>query len=170
MSLDGLSACIRRSMEAIGDSAAAYRTPDERRSIVAHRFQHDCDCWFVSSHPEHGPSIVPLSFLVTGPRALLATATGRPSVRNVLTTPRVGFALGGYGDAIRAYGTCAVVTLDSVGADIRQRYVEKAGWDPFTAGREFVGLVVRLEQVLCSRSPAEDKDRVVWRTGDPTFW
>jgi hypothetical protein len=157
-------------MNAIGDSTAAYRTRDERRTVVAERFRKDCDCWFATSHPDDGPYIVPLSFLIVGPTALLATAPERPTVRNVQLVPSVALALGGYDDAIRAYGDCDVVTMESIAPDRRKRYVEKAGWDPFVAGSRFVALVVRLQKVLCSRSPAEDRDRVVWKHGDPTPW
>ena len=138
--------------------------------MAAERFRTDCDCWFASSNPEDGPYIVPLSFLITGPTAVLATAETRPTVTNVRRTSSVALALGGYDDAIRAYGECDVVPLDAIARTTQTQYVEKAGWDPFTAGAPFVALVVRLDRVLCSRSPAEDRDRVVWRRGEPTPW
>jgi hypothetical protein len=156
-------------VRAIGDSAAPYRTQAERRSIVAERFRVDCDCWLATS-AEDGPYVVPLSFLITGADAVLATAETRPTVRNVRRIPRVALVLGGHDDAIRAYGDCAIGPLDDIAPAVRAQYVERAGWDPFAAGPPFVALVVRLEEVLCSRSPAEDSDRVVWRRGDPTPW
>jgi Pyridoxamine 5'-phosphate oxidase len=157
-------------MDAIGDAAAPYRTREARRDVVAQRFRSDRDCWLVTAHPDGGPHIVPLSFLVAGSVVVLATGEQRRAVRNVTATPRAAFALGGYGDAIRAHGTCEVHAFDSISPAIRASYVAKAGWDPAVQPARFVALLLHLEEVACSRSPAEDKDRVVWRKGERVPW
>ncbi|MDX6453840.1 MAG: hypothetical protein QOH16_3889 [Gaiellaceae bacterium] len=136
--------------------------------MAAARLMDDRDCWFITANPERGPDAIPLSFLAYGPQVVLATAVERPAVRNVMTDPRVVLVLGGYRDAIRLTGEAAVVPFGGIDAELRMRYVAKAGWDP--GGGGFVGLVVTLGEILCSRSPAEDRDRVVWKAGAPTHW
>jgi hypothetical protein len=153
---------------AIGDGGAAYRPPEERLAVAAARLTTDRDCWFITTNPERGPHAVPLSFLASGSRVVLATALERPAAQNVMADPRVVLVLGGYGDAIRLTGDAAVVPFDELDAELRLRYITKTGWDPAAAG--FVGLVVSLGEMLCSRSPPEDRDRVVWRVGESTHW
>ena len=152
----------------IGEPGAPYRTVDERLVVAAARLRADRDCWFVTASAERGPCAVPLSFLVFGPCVLLATARHRPAARNVQADPRVILVLGGFGDAIRLVGEAEVVPFESVDSSVLALYVAKAGWSPVRPG--FAGLVVTLNSIHCSRSPAEDRDRVVWRAGAPTAW
>jgi Pyridoxamine 5'-phosphate oxidase len=154
----------------LGSSTLPYRTPDERRAVVAEHFARDRDCWVISSHPEHGPYTVPLSFLADGETLLLFTHEKRPSVRNVEVEPRVILAFGGYSQALTARGECAVVPLDAVSEETLARYVAKAGWNPAEEGGGFVALRVTLTAVLCSRSEREEQDRQLWRRGEPRFW
>jgi hypothetical protein len=152
----------------IGDDSAPYRTKDERLAVIARRLTVDRDCWFATADPERGPHVVPLSFLADGPRLILATGRNRPVIRNLQGDPRVVVVLGGFGDAVRTSGRARAVELDSFGAAILARYVAKAGWEP--QGEQSLGIVVELEEVRCSRSSAEDRDRVVWQAGSPTPW
>jgi hypothetical protein len=149
----------------IGIQDAPYRSPIERLAVVASRLRDDRDCWLVTGR---GPHAVPLSFLADGRQIILATAEERPAARNVLEEPRVLLLLGGYGDAIRLSGEAALAPFENLDKDVRLRYLSKAGWDP--AGAGFVALTVTLNQVRCSRSPAEDQDQVVWGAGDPIPW
>ena len=128
----------------LGDARAPYRSPTKRREIVARRLDADRDCWLATSHPEHGPYVVPLSFVCQEGNVFLSTHERRPAVRNVLSEPRVMLVLGGHADAITLVGECAVLPLDSVGGDVRERYVRKAGWAP-EAGSGFVMLKVRAD-------------------------
>jgi hypothetical protein len=157
-------------MDAIGDGAAPYRTAEERRRVVEQRFASDRDCWLMTQDPTDGPYVIPLSFVVSGALALMATAEGRRTVKNLGADSRAVFVLGGYGDAIRAYGRCVVLPLGHVPRELRNQYVEKAGWNPELAGPDFVGLLFRMEEVLCSRSSSEDADQVVWTTNQPMPW
>jgi pyridoxamine 5'-phosphate oxidase-like protein len=157
-------------VNAIGDGAAAYRSPDERQRVVAVRFAGDRDCWLLTQDPANGPYAIPLSFVVSGQHALMATASASRTVKNVEIDPRAALVLGGYGDAIRAYGRCAVLPLERVGRELRSSYVMKTGWDPERSGSHFVGLLLDMEKVLCSRSPTEDGDNVVWARDQPTPW
>jgi hypothetical protein len=153
---------------AIGDSAAPYRTADQRLAVAAACLIDHRDCWFITADPENGPHAVPLSFLAIGPRVILATAPNRPAARNIALNPRVVLVLAGFGDAIRFNGEAEVVPFADLEGDVQAQYIAKAEWDPRAAG--FIGLVVTLSQILCSRSPAEDRDRVVWKAGTPTPW
>jgi hypothetical protein len=153
---------------AIGDAGGRYRTREERLTAVSARLVSDRDLWLITSHPASGPHAIPLSFVVEGPAVILSTARHRPAARNAALDPRVVLVLGGYGDAIRAAGVAEIVPFESLDTGIRMRYVAKAGWDPAAVG--FAALVVRLEEILCSRSPDEDRDRVVWRAGSPVPW
>jgi Pyridoxamine 5'-phosphate oxidase len=157
-------------VNAIGDSAAPYRTPEERRRVVTERFSADRDCWLVTSHPTDGPHVIPLSFAASGAVVLLATASARPAVKNLRADPRAAFVLGGYGDAIRAFGGCTILPWACVERELRDRYVTKAGWNPDLAGPEFVGVLFHMQEVLCSRSPPEEADRIVWTSERPTPW
>ncbi len=152
----------------IGDAGAPYRTPEERLAVAAARLTSDRDLWLLTSHPDRGPHAVPLSFVAYGPVIILATGEHRPAVRNAAFDPRVVLVLGGYGDAIRASGEAEIVPFASIDADIQARYVAKAGWDP--ADVEFAAVVVRLDEILCSRSPEEDRNRVIWKAGWPVPW
>src|SRR6266498_294254 len=151
----------------LGDVGAPYRSRDERRKLAARRLSTERDCWLVTSHAEHGPNVVPISFLVVGSYVYLATHQRRPTVRNVRAEPRVLLVLPGHSDAVWAQGQCAVLELDEVEPTVMGRYVDKAGWSPAEAGPSLVMLRVSLSSILCSRSPAEDRDRVIWRAGDP---
>jgi hypothetical protein len=135
---------------------------------VKQRFATDRDCWLVTQDPTDGPYVIPLSFVVSGRLAFMATAESRPTVKNLGADSRAVFVLGGYGDAIRAYGRCFVLPFGRVPGELRNQCVEKAGWNPELAGPEFVGLLFHIEEVLCSRSSSEDADRVVWSTDQPT--
>jgi hypothetical protein len=157
-------------VNAIGDGAAPYRSTEERQRIVERRFVADRDCWLVTQDPTDGPYVIPLSFVVSGSLAFMATAKGRRTVRNLGADARAAFALGGYGDAIRAYGRCSVLPLERVAIELRDQYVAKAAWNPELAGSEFVGLLFHMEKVLCSRSPSEDADRVIWTSDQPSPW
>lgn len=152
----------------IGAPDAPYRTVEERLAVAAARLRADRDCWLVTASVERGPCAVPLSFLAFGARLLLATARDRAAVGNVEADPRVTLILGGFGDAIRLVGEAEVVPFDSLDSSVLAGYVAKAGWNPVRAG--FAALVVTLSAIHCSRSPAEDRDRVVWRAGAPTVW
>jgi hypothetical protein len=154
----------------LGNVGVPYRSRDERRKLAARRLSSERDCWLVTSHPDHGPYVVPISFLAVDSDVYLATHQRRPTVRNVAAEPRVLLVLGGHGDAVRAQGHCAVLDLAEVAPAVMARYVDKAGWSPLEAGPGFVMLRVSLSSILCSRSPAEDSDRVVWRAGDPVAW
>jgi hypothetical protein len=154
----------------LGDVSAPYRSRDERRMLAARRLSSERDCWLVTSHADHGPYVVPISFLVVETDVYLATHQHRPTVRNVRAESRVLLVLPGHGDAVWAQWQCVVLELDEVEPTVLGRYVDKAGWSPAGAGPGFVMLRVSLSSVLCSRSPAEDTDRVVWRAGDPVAW
>lgn len=151
----------------LGDAAAPYRSVEDRRGVARSRLVGDADCWFVTSHPGHGPYAVPLSFLPEGATVFLFTHPRRPTVRNVLAEPRVLLVFGGYDDAVLAHGTCRVTALGDVRRETLERYVERAGWRP---AEPFVALEVALTRVTCSRSPAEDADRGIWAAGMPVFW
>jgi hypothetical protein len=138
--------------------------------LAARRLNIERDCWLVTSHADHGPYVVPISFLVVESVVYLATHRSRPTVRNVRAQPRVLLVLPGHGDAVWAHGQCAVMDLAEVEPTSMGRYVDKAGWSPVDAGQGFVMLRVSLSSIQCSRSPAEDADRVIWRAGDPVAW
>lgn len=152
----------------IGAPDAPYRTVEERLAVVAARLRADRDCWCVTATAERGPHAVPLSFLAFGACVMLATACHRTTVRNVETDPRVALILGGFGDAIRLVGEAEVLPFESLDGDVLASYVRKAGWDPVRVG--FAALVVTLQAIHCSRSPAEDRDGIVWRAGAPAVW
>jgi hypothetical protein len=116
---------------------------------------------------EARPHAVPLSFVVINETIVFATASQRAAARNAVEDPGVVLVLGGYGDAIRVLGRAGVRRFDELDAQTRSRYIAKAGWDP---GDDSVALVVTLSEIHCSRSPAEDLDRIVWQRGDPTSW
>jgi len=147
----------------LGDMGAPYRSRDERRKLAARRLSTERDCWVVTSHAEHGPYVVPVSFLAVKGEVYLATHQRRPTVRNARAEPRVLLVLPGHDDAVWAQGQCAVLGLDEVEPTVMGRYVDKAGWSPAEVDPGFVMLRVSLSSILCSRSPAEDGDRVIWR-------
>ena len=151
----------------LGIADAPYRGVEERRLIVRWRIEGDRDCWFVTSHPRHGPHAVPLSFLAQGSTIYFFTEPRRPSARNIRVEERVLLVFGGYEEAVVARGTCRTVPLAEVKSEIIKRYAQRAGWAP---GPSFVGLVVSLTSVSCSRTPSEDRDREVWREDVPAFW
>jgi hypothetical protein len=152
----------------IGIQDAPYRSPTERLEVIARRLHDDRDCWFVTGNVARGPHAVPLSFLADGLRVILATAAERPAARNALEEPRVLLLLAGHGDAVRLSGESTVAPFEDLDENLRSRYLAKAGWDPASAG--FVALIVRLDEIRCSRSPAEDEDQVVWKIGAPIHW
>jgi hypothetical protein len=152
----------------IGIQDAPYRPPTERLEVIARRLHDDRDCWLVTGNVARGPHAVPLSFLADGLCVILATAAERPAARNVLEEPRVLLLLAGYGDAVRLSGEAALAPFEDLDEDVRSRYLAKAGWDPASAG--FVALIVTLDEIRCSRSPAEDEDQVVWKAGAPIHW
>jgi len=143
----------------LGDVGAPYRSRDERRKLAARRLSTERDCWVVTSHAEHGPYVVPVSFLAVKGEVYLATHQRRPTVRNARAEPRVLLVLPGHDDAVWAQGQCAVLGLDEVEPTVMGRYVDKAGWSPAEVDPGFVMLRVSLSSILCSRSPAEDGDR-----------
>jgi Pyridoxamine 5'-phosphate oxidase len=161
---------MEQELGRLGDVAAPYRSRDERRTLAARRLSSERDCWLVTCDADHGPYVVPISFLVVATDVYLATNQHRPTVRNVRAESRVLLVLPGHGDAVWAQGLCVVLELDQVEPTVMRRYVDKAGWSPVEAGQDFVMLRVSLSNLLCSRSPAEDADRVVWRAGDPVAW
>lgn len=116
-------------MDAIGDGAAPYRTAEERQRVVKQRFAVDRDCWLVTHDPADGPYVIPLSFAVSGSLALMVAGSGRRTVTNLAADTRAAFVLGGYGDAIRAYGRCAVFDLRDVPRDLSSAYVAKTAWN-----------------------------------------
>lgn len=158
------------SKTALGVTDAPYRPQAERRLVARDRIGSDRDCWFVTSHPEHGPYAVPLSFVIAADRMFLFTQPHRPTVRNVQVESRVELVFGGHGEAISASGECHVLALAEVERQIVERYITRAGWDPAEPGSPFVALGVTLTSVSCSRSPAEHHDHEIWQSGMPPLW
>jgi hypothetical protein len=156
-----------RPQTALGITDAPYRPVGERRVVARARLAKDRDCWFVTSSPEHGPYVVPLSFLTQGTSVYLFTQPHRPTVRNVKIEPRVLLVFGGYDEAVVAEGTCRTLALGELKPELIEKFVERAGWRPEDS---FVALEVALSSLACSRSPDEHRDREVWRSGLPTFW
>jgi hypothetical protein len=140
------------------------RSRAERLRDTRARLHDDVDCW-VATADEHGPHLVPLSFLWDGSALWLATAAASRTARNLAATGRVRLGLGPTRDVVLIDGEPEVVRRDDLAAELGNAFAAATGFDPRDLDEVYVYLRVVPLRILAWREVNELQGRVLMRDG-----
>ncbi len=104
---------------------------DQRLADTLERLDHDADAWVATTGPD-APWLIPLSFLWSDGRLLLATDAGSTTGVNLGRVPRVRIGLGELRDVVIIEGTAELAPIATLSPVEVEAYVAKHGSDPRT--------------------------------------
>lgn len=143
---------------------APPRSTEQRIRDVVHRLRNEIDVWFASASPEGVPHMIPLTFLWSEGRILMATGETSVTVRNLSLRPRGRLALRDTRDVVVIDGWATLIPIDRLNPDIRAAFAAETGWDP-AADDGYCYIEFEPEWIAAWRDEDELTDRDVMRKG-----
>ncbi|MER7761442.1 pyridoxamine 5'-phosphate oxidase family protein [Streptomyces sp. NPDC097619] len=148
--------------------ARRVRTRAERRSDTLERLGTERDLWLATSHPEHGPHLLPLWFRWDGTAVWACTRADSPTVRNARAEPRVRLSLPHSYDVVLMEGEAACFGPEEAGAvpeEGADAYAALFGWDPRRAAAPYTYLRIAPRTVRAWHGEPELRGRLLMRDG-----
>ena len=147
---------------------APPRSPEQRRQDALEKLSaQPADCWVASAASSGRPHLVPLSFAWDGRTITLAMETAALTARNLAASRRARLALGSSRDVVMIDATLtATIPVDQEAADLAERYLAQAGWDPRRETGAYAYLRLRPERIQVWREVDEIPGRTVMRRGE----
>jgi len=145
---------------------AGPRTPKQRKSdALAMLRARQADLWVASASGSGVAHLVPLSLAWDGERVVVAMDRRSPTARNIISSGTARLAVGPTRDVVMIDATLDAVMELETAPDRAAAYADQAGWDPRTAGENYVLLALRPERVQAWREADEIAGRTLMRDG-----
>jgi general stress protein 26 len=137
----------------------AQRIRDVQRLLVS-----EIDAWVATSGENGEPYLIPLSFVWTGDKIIMATPENSATVRNLRSSGRARVAIGPTRDVVMIDARCEL-TRPSPEDPLWAVHANQAGFDARDLVPEYLLLVLTPEEIQTWRNPAELPGRTVFRDG-----
>jgi hypothetical protein len=143
------------------------RSPEERKAdALAKLTAVEANVWVASASPSGVVHLVPVTHSWNGSQVVLATGPRSRTVANVTADPRVRLALGETRDVVMIDAVLVeAIPASEVRRALAEGYVAQAGWDPRTAGGDYIYLVLGPERIQVWREGENPAGRTVMRNG-----
>ena len=126
----------------------------------------EVNVWVASASPSGAVHLVPVTHTWNGSQIVLATGPRSRTVANVTGNPRVRLALGETRDVVAIDAALIeAVRSSTVTPLMAEAYAAQAGWDPRTAGDDYVYLVFGPERIQVWSEGEDPVGRTVMRSG-----
>jgi hypothetical protein len=141
------------------------RSRAERIADTQATLAREVDCWVASASADGDTALIPLSFVWSGGRIVLATGQSSVTVRNLERAGRARLALGTTRDVVLVDGTVEVVASADIDPALGEAFAKAADWEPRDEPAPYVYILVTPRRIQAWREANELAERTIMTDG-----